>query len=185
MPHNPPSPRGTVRAVDNNFYRPARLASKRLINCSSGIPCGMPDGAHQHPDLPAPSGADFPATESGLEFIMERIGGAADAPGAGCDCATWSGATNISGQGRQRYALMNTKQRVSAQRGRASCRFGCQRVGCDRISPRNPPGTEDRDQQLRYPGNVGITLSRYFEASGTCRGLQGRNFNGAAEIQFL
>jgi general secretion pathway protein A len=52
---------------------------------------------------------------------------------------------------------MNTKQRVSAQRGRASCRFGCQRVGCDRISlPRNPPGTEDRDQQLRYPGNVGL-----------------------------
>jgi hypothetical protein len=36
---------------------------------------------------------------------------------------------------------MNTKQRVSAQRGRASCRFGCQRVGCDRISsPRNPQG---------------------------------------------
>jgi hypothetical protein len=52
---------------------------------------------------------------------------------------------------------MNTKQRVSAQRGRASCRFGCQRVGCDRISlPRNPPRTEDRDQQLRYPGNVGL-----------------------------
>src|SRR6266446_2136391 len=42
---------------------------------------------------------------------------------------------------RQRYALMNTKQRVSAQRGRASCRFGCQRAGCDRISlPRNPQG---------------------------------------------
>jgi hypothetical protein len=41
----------------------------------------------------------------------------------------------------QRYALINTKQRVSAQRGRASCRFGCQRVGCDRISlPRNPQG---------------------------------------------
>jgi len=39
---------------------------------------------------------------------------------------------------------MNTKQRVSTQRGRASCRSGCQRVGCDRISlPRNPPGTED------------------------------------------
>ena len=37
--------------------------------------------------------------------------------------------------------LDNTKQRVSAQRGRASCRFGCQRVGCDRISlPRNPQG---------------------------------------------
>ena len=36
---------------------------------------------------------------------------------------------------------MNTKQRVSAPRGRASCRFGCQRVGCDRISlPRNPQG---------------------------------------------
>src|SRR3984893_13657671 len=36
---------------------------------------------------------------------------------------------------------MNTKQRVSAQRGRASCRFGCQRVGCDRISlPRTPQG---------------------------------------------
>src|SRR4029077_14484843 len=36
---------------------------------------------------------------------------------------------------------MNTKQRVSAQRGRASCRFGRQRVGCDRISlPRNPQG---------------------------------------------
>jgi hypothetical protein len=34
--------------------------------------------------------------------------------------------------------LMNTKQRVSAPRGRASCRFGCQRVGCDRILlPRN------------------------------------------------
>jgi hypothetical protein len=40
---------------------------------------------------------------------------------------------------RQRYALINTKQRVSAQRGRASCRFGVQRVGCDRISlPWNP-----------------------------------------------
>jgi two-component sensor histidine kinase len=36
---------------------------------------------------------------------------------------------------------MNTKQRVPAPRGRASCRFGCQRVGCDRISlPRNPQG---------------------------------------------
>jgi hypothetical protein len=31
---------------------------------------------------------------------------------------------------------MNTKQRVSAQRGRASCRFGCKRAGCDRISLR-------------------------------------------------
>ena len=41
--------------------------------------------------------------------------------------------------------------------GRASCRFGCQRVGCDRISlPRKTPRTEDRDQQLRYPGNVGL-----------------------------
>src|SRR5260370_39266370 len=41
----------------------------------------------------------------------------------------------------RRSALMNTKQRVSAPRGRASCRFGCQRVGCDRISlPRNPQG---------------------------------------------
>ena len=36
---------------------------------------------------------------------------------------------------------MNTKQRVSALRGRASCRFGRQRVGGDRISlPRNPQG---------------------------------------------
>src|ERR1700680_3828794 len=36
---------------------------------------------------------------------------------------------------------MNTKQRVSAPRGRASCRFGCQRAGCDRISlPRTPQG---------------------------------------------
>ena len=36
---------------------------------------------------------------------------------------------------------MNTKQRGLAPRGRASCRFGCQRVGCDRISlPRNPQG---------------------------------------------
>src|SRR6266481_1874354 len=33
-----------------------------------------------------------------------------------------------------RYALMNTKQRVSTPRGRISCRFGCHRVGCDRIS---------------------------------------------------
>jgi hypothetical protein len=42
--------------------------------------------------------------------------------------------------------------------GRASCRFGFQRVGCDRILlPRTPPGTEDRDQQLRYPGNVGLS----------------------------
>jgi hypothetical protein len=24
-----------------------------------------------------------------------------------------------------------------------------------------PPGTEDRDQQLRYPGNVGLKGSRY------------------------
>jgi len=31
---------------------------------------------------------------------------------------------------------MQAKQRVSAQRGRASCRFGCQRIGCDRISLR-------------------------------------------------
>src|SRR5271169_301464 len=51
---------------------------------------------------------------------------------------------------------MNTKQPVSAQRGLASCRFGCQRVGCDRISlPQNLPGTEDRDPQLLYLGNVG------------------------------
>jgi hypothetical protein len=40
--------------------------------------------------------------------------------------------------------------------GRASCRFDFERVGCDRFSlPRNPQGRKNRDQQLRYPGNVG------------------------------
>jgi hypothetical protein len=62
-PHKPLSPRGTVRAVDNSFYRLAgTLASKRLVN-------------HRLP-YRAYAGwkpTNTPATESGLEFIMERI----------------------------------------------------------------------------------------------------------------
>jgi hypothetical protein len=42
---------------------------------------------------------------------------------------------------RQRYALMNTKQRVSAQRGGHLAVLAVNEVGCDRISlPRNPQG---------------------------------------------
>src|SRR5437868_15393320 len=51
---------------------------------------------------------------------------------------------------------MNTGQRASAQRGQHLAVLAVNEVGCHRISlRRNPPGTEDCDQQLRYPGNVG------------------------------
>ena len=55
---------------------------------------------------------------------------------------------------------MNTKQRVSAQRGRASCRFGCQRVGCDRISlPRNPQGRKIATNNFGIREMSGDTVS--------------------------
>ena len=56
--------------------------------------------------------------------------------------------------------LNEHKQRVSAQRGQHLAVLAVNEVGCDRISlPRNPLGTEDRDQQLRYPGNVGYDVT--------------------------
>jgi hypothetical protein len=52
---------------------------------------------------------------------------------------------------------MNTKRRVSAQRGGHLAVLAVNESAAIEFRCRGkPPGTEDRDQQLRYPGNVGL-----------------------------
>jgi hypothetical protein len=51
---------------------------------------------------------------------------------------------------------MNTKQRVSANgAGILPFWLSTSRLRSNFVAA-EPPGTEDRDQQLRYPGNVGL-----------------------------
>jgi hypothetical protein len=64
--------------------------------------------------------------------------------------------------------------------GRASCRFGFQRAGCDRISlPRNHQGRKiatnnfgirEMSHQGRLTEKVGLSKNRIQEASGLCEG---------------
>jgi len=52
---------------------------------------------------------------------------------------------------------MMAKQRVPAIRGRASRRFGCERVGCEsNFVAARLPETENRTQHIGNLGNVGL-----------------------------
>jgi hypothetical protein len=52
---------------------------------------------------------------------------------------------------------MMAKQRVPAIRGRASRRFGCERVGCEsKFVAARLPETENRTQHIGNLGNVGL-----------------------------
>jgi hypothetical protein len=97
-----------------------------------------------------------------FQEILSLIARLRAAPAAGYDRAMEPDATAEVRLGEHKAASFGPARR-------ASCRFGFRRVGCDRISfAAEPPGTEDRDQQLRYPGNVGSPAANIHTRSGSC-----------------